>query len=186
MLIETCEARSMVRHYLCTALVALAMAPSVFAGPDDFHAGSVIKDFGRVAAVKGATALDENATFKVAFDISEAAKPGQISRRLESAARLINMHHAAGVPAANTQVAIVVHGGASKDLVNDKKYGDKNANAALVSALIDAGVHITLCGQTAAYYDIEVGDLLPGVTMGVSAMTAHALLQQAGYTLNPF
>ena len=105
------------------------MAPSVYAGPDDFHAGKVIEDFGRVAAVKGATALDETATFKVAFDISEAAEPGQISRRLESAARLINMHHAAGVPTANTQVAIVVHGGASKDLVNDEKYGGENANA---------------------------------------------------------
>jgi len=27
---------------------------------------------------------------------------------------------------------------------------------------------------------------LPGVTMALSAMTAHALLQQDGYTLNPF
>jgi len=28
--------------------------------------------------------------------------------------------------------------------------------------------------------------LLPGVEMALSAMTAHAILQQEGYTLNPF
>ena len=36
------------------------------------------------------------------------------------------------------------------------------------------------------FYDITGGDLLPGVEMSLSAMTAHALLQQDGYTLNPF
>ena len=29
-------------------------------------------------------------------------------------------------------------------------------------------------------------DLLPGIEVGLSAMTAHALLQQQGYTVNPF
>ena len=45
---------------------------------------------------------------------------------------------------------------------------------------------IQLCGQTAVARDISADDLLPGVTMALSAMTAHAQLQQAGYTLNPF
>ncbi|HBH44411.1 MAG TPA: hypothetical protein DDY28_08390, partial [Hyphomonas atlantica] len=43
-----------------------------------------------------------------------------------------------------------------------------------------------LCGQTAAYRDVTKADLLPGVEMSLSAMTAHAQLQQDGYTLNPF
>jgi hypothetical protein len=34
--------------------------------------------------------------------------------------------------------------------------------------------------------DIAPEDLLPGVTIGLSAMSTHALLQQQGYTLNPF
>ena len=46
--------------------------------------------------------------------------------------------------------------------------------------------HIILGGQSAAYYEIGVEDLLPGVDMALSAMTAHALLQQDGFTLNPF
>jgi intracellular sulfur oxidation DsrE/DsrF family protein len=56
----------------------------------------------------------------------------------------------------------------------------------LIGALTDAGVRIILCGQTAAYRDISKDDLLPNVELALSAMTAHAQLQQSGYTLNPF
>ena len=72
------------------------------------------------------------------------------------------------------------------DLVTDDRYGSENANAGLIAALIDAGVSIQLCGQTAAYRDIAKSDLLPGVGLSLSAMTAHAELQQRGYSLNPF
>jgi hypothetical protein len=34
--------------------------------------------------------------------------------------------------------------------------------------------------------DVATDDLLPGVEMALSAMTAHALLQNSGFTLNPF
>jgi len=47
-------------------------------------------------------------------------------------------------------------------------------------------VKVYLCGQSAAYYDVKNTDLYKGVDMALSAMTAHALLQQQGYSLNPF
>ena len=49
-----------------------------------------------------------------------------------------------------------------------------------------AGVHIILCWQSVAFYGVSHEDMLPGVEMALSAMTAHAILQQEGYTLNPF
>jgi len=66
---------------------------------------------------------------------------------------------------------------------DDKK---PNANADLIKTLIAYGVEIYVCGQSAAYYSVDNEDLLPDVKMALSAMTAHALLQQKGYTLNPF
>ena len=39
-------------------------------------------------------------------------------------------------------------------------------------------VDIQLCGQSAARYDISASDLLPGVRLALSAMTAYAQLQQ--------
>ena len=45
---------------------------------------------------------------------------------------------------------------------------------------------VYLCGQSAAAYGIDKGDLIPGVEMALSAMTAHAVLSAEGYSLNPF
>ena len=170
---------------LC-ALLGLFLAPCAWAGPQDFAAGPAIKSHGRVAAVPSAPPLDADMRFRVAFDVAAAADPGQPNRQLDSAARFINMHVAAGVARENIGLAIVVHGAAAMDLTSDEKFGGENPSAGLIAALIDSGVTIQLCGQTAAFRDIRAEDLLPGVSMALSAMTAHAQLQRAGYTLNPF
>jgi intracellular sulfur oxidation DsrE/DsrF family protein len=52
--------------------------------------------------------------------------------------------------------------------------------------MLDQGVRFILCGQSGAAYGIRQEDLIPGVETALSAMTAHALLQQRGYTVNPF
>jgi intracellular sulfur oxidation DsrE/DsrF family protein len=169
----------------------LAPAHAQDAPRPGFHAGTVIRDFGPVATVEGHDPLPANATFAIAFDVAEAAKPGAINRTLESAARFINMHAEAGVPRDAVRVAVVVHGPASFDLTDAAVYGRKhdgaaNANLAAIAALIEAGAEIHLCGQSAVAQGITRADLAPGVKMALSAMTAHALLQQRGYTLNPF
>lgn len=171
--------------------LGLAPARAQDAPRPGFHAGTVITDFGPVATVEGHEPLPAAATFSVAFDVAEAAKPGSINRTLESAARFINMHAEAGVPRDAVRVAVVVHGPASFDLTDAATYGKKhdgaaNANLAAIAALIENGVEIHLCGQSAAAQGITRADLAPGVKMSLSAMTAHALLQQQGYTLNPF
>ena len=62
-----------------------------------------------------------------------------------------------------------------------------DANSAeLVAAFTEQGVRTIVCGQRAAYYVIATDDLLTGVEIASSAMTAHVVLQQQGYTLNPF
>lgn len=174
------------RTFVVLAFAATVFNLSAFAAPENFHPGRVIKDFGKVATVESGPSLPKDTVFEVAFDVAKAAEPGKVNRSIESAARFINMHAEAGIPLEHIHVAIIVHGGAAMDLVTDKKYGGDNANAELIAALIKAGATIKLCGQTAAFYDIKVEHLLPGVKMSLSAMTAHALLQKKGYTLNPF
>ena len=119
-----------------------------------------------------------------------AAEPGQASRSFGSGARFLNMHAAAGVPSRHMQLAFVVHGPAVFDVVRQQRFhaekGTDNGSEALIATLLEHGVEIYVCGQSAAYHNIGTDDLLPGVTMSLSAMTAHALLQQRGYTLNPF
>ena len=96
------------------------------------------------------------------------------------------MNARAGVAPEDMRVAIVIHGPASGGLLNDAAFGGPNPNAGLIAALIEAGVTIELCGQTAAHRGIEADDLLPGITLSLSAMNSHARLQGEGYTLNPF
>ncbi len=180
----------MFKHAAALTALSLAAAP-LAAQSDAFHSGPVFTEFGNVASVETTMEMPSDASFAVAFDTSTAADPGEINRTLNSAARFINMHVEAGVPVENIRVAIVVHGSAGFDLTNAESYGGhydgaENANAAAIAALIANNVHIILCGQSAAYYEIGVEDLLPGVDMALSAMTAHALLQQDGFTLNPF
>jgi len=176
--------------YSHAAMIGLVGGLLVFSGPamadrDAFSTGPVIEDFGPVADVPGAFSLAPETELRVAFDTSTAAEADDLNRTLVSAARFINMHGRAGVDPANIHLAIVLHGQAVRDVASVEG-GQSVANAALIEALLDHNVEIYVCGQSAAYYDVATDDLLPGVTMSISAMTAHALLQQDGYTLNPF
>ncbi|QTD56857.1 DsrE family protein [Parasphingorhabdus cellanae] len=158
---------------------------------EGFKTGPVFNDFGPTAPVQADTAIAATTQFKIAFDIAKKADAGKLNRTIESAARFINMHVAAGVPADNIRLAIVVHGAASVDLTKQALYSARNndttnGSANAIAVLQKHGVEFRLCGQSAAAHQISNADLLPGVKMDLSAMTAHALLQQKGYTLNPF
>ena len=177
--------------------MALLISAHSVAQSDAFHAGKVIKEYGKIAKLQGIETLPKNTSFKVSFDVAKQAPMGELNRSLDSVARFINMHADAGVPLAQINLAVVIHGGAVKDMTGEKFYQSQgestdqqklssNANAALIAALRDQGVQFYLCGQSAAYHGVKTKDLLPGVKMSLSAMTAHALLQQQGYTLNPF
>lgn len=178
------------KNLLLPLLLCLTPA-AAFAQDSQFPTGPVIMDFGPTAPVQADFKIPKRAKFKVLFDTTAATEPGEVNRSLTTAARFLNMHAKAGVPEKNMKLAVVFHSKGSFDLTRDEFYGSQydeagNANAEIIKALTDKGVRIILCGQTAAYYGIENTDLLPGVEMALSAMTAHAVLQQDGYTLNPF
>ena len=175
---------------ILTAAVS-SFALSAQAGESNFHPGPVFADFGKIATIQTDMPFSKRAKFRVLFDSSKPADVGTVNRNLNTVARFINMHAEAGVAEKNIKTAIVFHGKGSFDLTKNSYYntkydGAENENIAIIKALTEQGVRIILCGQTAAYYDITKTDLLPGVEMALSAMTAHALLQQQGYTPNPF
>jgi intracellular sulfur oxidation DsrE/DsrF family protein len=167
----------------------LLASTNTLASIEDFKDGTVIKGFGKYAQVATAT-VDKNTKMKVAFDVGAPADAGKINRKFDSLARFINMHVAAGVPKENIQLALVVHGKASFDLLDNPTYQklhkQDNPNISLLKSLMKNGVRVILCGQTGAAYDIALSQLVKGSEVELSAMTAHALLQQDGYSVNPF
>lgn len=166
--------------------MALLLAPAAHAAdPAGFTRGPVIADYGPVADVPDAAPIPPGTHFKVIFDVSEAAADGSVNAGIESAARFLNMHARAGIPPENISIAIVVRGGAVRDLTTRPRPGSSNPNAPLIAALIAHHVDIYVCGQAAAHANIATSELLPGVHVALSALTEFALLQQQGYTLIP-
>jgi len=154
--------------------------------------GPIIKEFGKVYTI-------ENPDFKVQLDkkykavIDVTGKPNSHETRnplIETAARFLNMHAQSGVPAKQLKIALVVHGNASKDVISNhaynKRYGKDNPNAALVKALLKIDVPVIVCGQSATYHGIDTSDLIEGVQLSLSAMTALVRLQDEGYQLIKF
>ena len=174
------------------SVLSLGSVPATAQDLTAFGPGPVFADLGWVAPIPDADfAIPEGIDLHIAFDTSAPAEDGKINRTLDSAARFLNMHAAAGIEPARLRAAVVVHGKAGFDLLSDAGWAAKgregtNPTAAAIPALIDNGVRVILCGQTAAAYAIRQEDLAPGVELALSAMTAHAVLQRQGYTLNPF
>jgi len=176
---------------LFTLLISALFVVQACAEDEVFHNGSVFPEFGKIASIEADMPIPDGAKFNILFDTAIGAEPGEFNKTLYAAARFMNMHAEAGVPLEKMKLAVVFHGTGSFDVANANSYGQKydgaaNKNADLVKALTNKGVRVILCGQSAAYHNISKEDLLPGVEMALSAMTAHALLQQEGYTLNPF
>ncbi|WP_232368334.1 DsrE family protein [Alteromonas sp. MB-3u-76] len=177
-------------NLMACCLVALFSFHSVVhAQMSEFRDGTVIKGFGKSAPVPSHF-LPENSEFNITFDVASTSGEGVVNRKFDSLARFINMHAAAGVKKENIHLALVVHGSAVFDLLNDVSYQEKfdtpNPNEPLLKALLENNVRVILCGQSAASKAVKSGQLVEGVEIQLSAMTAHALLQQEGYTVNPF
>ena len=179
------------RPMLMVALAGLLANPVAAQEADAarFSTGPVFADFGMVADIETSWDIPAGTALKHSFDVGSRTEEG-MNRGFVSVARFINMHARAGV--SDVETALVVHGQAANDLLNAETYaakfeGAENASAALVRALLDHGVRVILCGQTAAGLGLDgTEDLIPGVEVALSAMTAHAVLQQQGYTVNPF
>lgn len=171
-------------RFLCAIICAALAAPIAAQSPslETFATGPVFEDFGPHAPVEGGEPLPSFSRFAIAFDVATPAETGARNRGLESAARFINMHVAAGVPEDRIQLAVVVHGRATLDLTTR----EGNASRPMIEAMLAKGVRFILCGQSAAANGVKKADLIEGVELHLSAMTAHALLQQDGYTVNPF
>lgn len=156
------------------------------------EAGPVIGEFGKVYQVASPDIPDtSDQNFMAVFDVGDS--PGQgtgPNALLETAARFLNVHAQNGISPERLQVALVVHGKATEDLLTDEVYrerlGHDNPNSALISALLDAGVQIAVCGQSASARQIPREATIPGVQWALSAMTALVQYQNQGYQLIKF
>ncbi len=182
---------------LALAFTVLALGATHVALPDGVDAqqqtrtGPVIESAGAVFAVAPTLATPLDRDYRVAFDVSAPAPShDRLNVAFNTAARFLNMHGQAGVPADRLGAALVVHGGASFELLDDaayrERFGTDNPNGDLLRELVAKGHRVVLCGQSAASRDVPTDRLIDGVEVALSAMTAFLLLQDEGYRVNPW
>jgi len=172
-------------------LFFVVLAGSTLSLADEPSFGPVIQGYGPTYPIADRDVpLPDGFVYKAVFDL--ASYPGETSALnpyLVSPARFLNMHARNGVPAANMDLTIVVHGAAVKNLFSDEayesRYGHKNPNLELLIKLHEAGVRIFVCGQSMAFGGIDKSELAEPANVALSAMTMLTVLQSEGYALLP-
>jgi intracellular sulfur oxidation DsrE/DsrF family protein len=152
----------------------------------------VIKSAGTIndipfATVKGEPTMDYNIVIDIMLG---ASKPEQINPGLDNVARLLNLHAVAGVPTNKMHVVLAVHNESANALMNNDAYKNKfnvdNPNLKLLEELHNAGVKITVCGQSLVKRTIDYKSLAPNVEVAVSMLTTLTTYQLKGYAVLKF
>ncbi|SDQ72809.1 DsrE family protein [Flagellimonas zhangzhouensis] len=149
--------------------------------------GPYIENYGAVWEIDNPDfKTDTSQEFKVVFDVKDGpTDDNELNRNLNTVARFLNMHGQSGIPLAQLKVALIVHGTAARNLLTDeghqKRYKTNNPNRELVEELLKAGVEVIMCGQSSKTRGLPKEELIPGVKIALSAMTANIQFQNQGY-----
>ncbi len=152
----------------------------------------VIKDFGGIYDIPEATVKpDGQQEYKIVIDVyGGASDKSDLDRSLNNVARMLNLHAVGGVPADNMNVVLALHAQSTYSTMGHEayreKFGTDNPNADLMKALKDAGVKITVCGQSLIGRGVDPDELLEEVEIATSMLTTVTHYQKLGYMLLRF
>jgi intracellular sulfur oxidation DsrE/DsrF family protein len=168
----------------CAAIVAFALPHS---RPDPRLAYPRIHGAGGVLPVGPRALMPSAATdHRLYIDIdSNESTHGDVSRRLHTAAKLLNLYALAGVPDDKVHMVVLFYGRgvdlALSDTAYQARFGHPNPNANLIRQLHRANVKMVVCGQALGHQNFVAANIRPGMTLALSALTAREELQAAGY-----
>ena len=147
----------------------------------------MVPSFGGIYAIESATVLpDASLTYRIVIDVvSGPESPHQLNPALNNVARMLNLHALGGVSADQMEVVLAIHGEATVAVLDHAGYEQRfdmiNPNARLLEELYQAGVRLTVCGQSLLGRGIESKELLPHVEVAVSMLTTVTTHQLRGF-----
>lgn len=127
---------------------------------------------------------------KVVFDATSDAKPGDVNKGLDRVARLLNLYEVAGLKIQDVRITIVLHGDATKSVLNDGAYKERfqieqNPNLPLIRELQKCGVEVLVCGQALNYKGFSDGEVAEEIPIAAAALTVVINKQTDGYSYVP-
>lgn len=134
---------------------------------------------------------------KLILDIVSDSLAGGVVKGLDRAALFCNLYAAANLlPGKDWEVALVLHGPATKAALTDQAYAQygfaseqgppRNPNLPLLTRLREAGVELLVCGQAVSYKGFQRKEIDPMVKIAISAALVNINKQAAGYAYLPF
>lgn len=161
--------------------------------PGQARSGPVITSAGPSFVVENPTfTIPAGHVFKAVFEVNAGGgDTTAMNAQLITMARFFNIHVRNGMPKERLKAAAVVHGSGWTALLTDEAFaarfgGARNPSRRLTEELVAAGAQLVLCGQTAGARGIRREELLPGVLVAPSAMSALSVFTGDGYTLIPW
>jgi intracellular sulfur oxidation DsrE/DsrF family protein len=153
--------------------------------------GPVIDGYGASFVIDNADVpLIEDHEYRVVFEITGYDQsPGGVNRNLDRVARFLNLHAKNGVDPKDMHLAVVIHGAALVNALNDDAYETRlemaNPNLELAERLAAAGVEFYVCGQSMGMRGFAKSELAAPFKLATSALTMVNQLQAQGYTFQP-
>ncbi len=186
--------RSFTTAALACALAAPLAAQSAPAPlPGGQATGPIIQSSGMSFKVDDPTfPMPANHVFKAFFVVNAGGGDTlRVNEQVTTMARYFNLHARNGIAEDHVKAAAVFHGMGWPALLSDSAFaarfgGTTNPSHKLVEELVAHGATLVLCGQTAGRNGIRREELLPGVKVAISAMSAVELLQSRGFHLIPW
>ncbi|NQZ75472.1 MAG: DsrE family protein [Ekhidna sp.] len=174
----------------CLFLLLILSSSFQFFGQEPVN--PVIENYGGIYEVLEATIKpNSDQEYKIVVDVFGGTEDKtQIDKSLNNVARMLNLHSVGGVPEANMKVVLALHGQSTYSTLTDTAYmaqfGLDNPNQQLIEELTDAGVLITVCGQSLRARGFSKKELNPRIELAISMLTTVTHYQHIGYHLLKF
>lgn len=151
----------------------------------------IIKNYGGIYSIPEATVLpDTEIIYRVVIDLySGAERPEKLNPALNNVARMINLHAIGGVKK-KMEVVLAIHGEANDIVMSNKPYFNRysvnNPNIDLIRDLKEAGVKLTVCGQSLLASQVAASEVLPEIEVATSMLTTVTTYQLKGFAFLAF
>lgn len=151
----------------------------------------LVKGFGGIYSIDNAEYPEIGEEYRIVIDLKTLQRDKEsINPGLNNVARMMNLHALGGVKKDDLKVVVAIHGGATDTILNNegyrRKYDLENPNIPLISALIDAGAEIYVCGQSLLSRQYDHLEVNAEVKIGLSMLTIVTARMNKGYHLLVF
>jgi len=152
----------------------------------------IIKNYGGIYNIPDATVKGESdIEYNIVVDVATGAEDNsEVAWGLNNVARMINLHAISNVESKNLDVVLAIHGSATVALLDNKafneRFGIDNPNIPLLKELHEAGVKLTVCGQSLLARKVDPSEIIKEVELATSMLTTVTTYQLKGYAALKF